>query len=107
QDCLCYMEYRGKPVKASRLFAGNEHEKQVKRIAAHFNVSPDYYKSVQYNPDCIGTLTGNQYQETSNVGNSAMVQESSFGKREPSAFATYEVAYHQLMADLMVQQVAS
>ena len=26
QDCLCYMEFNGKSVKASRLFAGYEHE---------------------------------------------------------------------------------
>src|SRR6185295_16851853 len=33
KDCLCYMDYHGKQVKASRLFAGNEHEQQVKKIA--------------------------------------------------------------------------
>src|SRR5690606_6236149 len=38
-DCLCYMQYQGKPVKASRLFAGHEHEQAVKRIAQHFNQS--------------------------------------------------------------------
>lgn len=27
-DCLCYMHYKGKPVKASRFFGGNEHEVQ-------------------------------------------------------------------------------
>ena len=37
KDCLCYMEYQGKPVKASRLFAGYEHEQQVKKLAAHLN----------------------------------------------------------------------
>ena len=36
QDCLCYLSYDGKPVKASRLFAGYEHEQQVKRLAEHF-----------------------------------------------------------------------
>jgi len=36
-DCLCYMEYRGKPVKASRLFSGYEHEKQINRVEAIIN----------------------------------------------------------------------
>src|SRR5690606_5886507 len=36
QDCLFYMTYEGAPVKASRLFAGYEHDKQTKRIADHF-----------------------------------------------------------------------
>ena len=30
QDCLCYMSYHQQPVKASRLFAGNEHETETK-----------------------------------------------------------------------------
>jgi hypothetical protein len=33
EDCLCYLSYEGKPVKASRLFAGYEHEQQVMRLA--------------------------------------------------------------------------
>ncbi len=32
QDCLCYLSYQGSPVKASRLFAGHEHEQAVKRM---------------------------------------------------------------------------
>ena len=36
QDCLCYMHFKCKAVKASRIFAGNEHEQQLKRIADHF-----------------------------------------------------------------------
>ncbi|EOR95143.1 Rhamnulokinase RhaK in alpha-proteobacteria [Arcticibacter svalbardensis MN12-7] len=33
KDCLCYISYKGNPVKASRLFAGNEHEQQTKKIS--------------------------------------------------------------------------
>ena len=32
QDCLCYLSYQGKPVKASRLFAGHEHEKAIRDL---------------------------------------------------------------------------
>lgn len=108
QDCLCYMEYRGKPIKASRLFAGYEHEQQTKRLAAHFNVAPDYYKNVTFNADLLPNLA-----QTANVaadskeGKSAMVQGSAFGARDLNSFATYEAAYHRFMADLMTQQVAS
>ena len=35
-DCLCYLQYKEKPVKAARLFAGNEHEVQTKKLASHF-----------------------------------------------------------------------
>ena len=37
KDCLCYIGFKGKPVKASRLFAGYEHEQQVQKLAMHFN----------------------------------------------------------------------
>lgn len=108
QDCLCYMEYRGKPVKASRLFAGYEHEQQTKRLAAHFNVATDYYKTVPFNAELItGKTTAGDPAIPGKQGQTAMVQESVFGKRDLDQFATYEAAYHQFMADLMVQQVAS
>jgi L-fuculokinase len=108
QDCLCYMEYRGKPIKASRLFAGYEHEQQTKRLAAHFNVAPDYYKNVTFNADLLPNLAQTAgVAADSKEGKSAMVQGSAFGARDLNSFATYEAAYHQFMADLMTQQVAS
>ena len=108
QDCLCYMEYRGKPIKASRLFAGYEHEQQTKRLAAHFNVALDYYKTVAFNADLLSSSAATAGPGSDNkAGKSAMVQESAFGARDLNSFASYEAAYHQFMADLMTQQVAS
>ncbi|GAB4492827.1 MAG: FGGY-family carbohydrate kinase [Saprospiraceae bacterium] len=49
QDCLCYLT--PSPTKASRLFAGYEHEQAVKKIAAQFGVSEDFYKKVGFNPN--------------------------------------------------------
>ncbi len=49
KDCLLYLAYKGNPVKASRLFAGYEHEEQVKRLAAHFRVDIDHYKKITFN----------------------------------------------------------
>jgi L-fuculokinase len=108
QDCLCYMEYRGKPIKASRLFAGYEHEQQTKRLAAHFNVAIDYYKKVAFNAGLLPNLAqAANSAADSKEAKSAMVQGSAFGARDLNSFATYEAAYHQFMADLMTQQVAS
>lgn len=105
QDCLSYMEYRGRPVKAARLFAGYEHEQQTKRLAAHFNVAIDYYKTVLYNPEI--NLLGDPSSISSKTGNTAMQQGSLFAARDLSAFVNYEAAYHQLMADIMKQQIDS
>ena len=107
QDCLCYMQYRGKPVKASRLFAGYEHEQQVKRLAAHFNVQADYYKNVSFDPSLLSGLSTGTGSATNSFSGTAMMKESPFGERDLSEFASYEAAYHQLMLDIMWQQVRS
>jgi sugar (pentulose or hexulose) kinase len=92
QDCLAYMQYTGKPVKASRLFAGNEHEEQIKRLATHFQKPNDYFKIVKYQAELIEKLS-NEYIP--------------FAQRDLSTFVTYEEAYHQLILDIIVQQKAS
>jgi sugar (pentulose or hexulose) kinase len=46
KDCLCYLQANGKPVKASRIFLGREHEYQAKRIAVHFGAAEDFYKII-------------------------------------------------------------
>jgi len=49
QDCLCYLT--PSPTKASRLFAGYQHEQAVKKIAAQFGVSEDFYKKTGFIPN--------------------------------------------------------
>ena len=79
QDCLCYISFKGNPVKASRLFAGYEHEQAVKKLAIQFNKSQDYYATVSYDEKLLKTTEDE----------------------------TYESAYHQLMASIIEQQVIS
>jgi sugar (pentulose or hexulose) kinase len=104
KDCLCYMEYHGRPVKASRLFAGNEHEQQSKRISEYFGKPLDHYKKVKYNSEYIVSHTNAELK--TDEGNSLM-QQSVFGSRDLSSFASYEQAYHFLLLDIMTQQQAS
>ena len=107
QDCLCYMEYRGKPIKASRLFAGHEHEQQVKRIAEHFQLQRDYYKKVDFDSTLISKLSPGNLHLKSESGQSIDLTNSGFAKKELSSFDSYEEAYHQLMVDIVNQQVHS
>ncbi len=44
-DCLCYLTYEGKPVKASRLFAGHIHDQTCSDLATHFNLSEDAFET--------------------------------------------------------------
>lgn len=100
KDCLCYMEYHGKPVKASRLFAGNEHEQQTKRIAEHFHKPLDQYKKVKYNAEFVKP-------ENTTTTDRSLMQQSAFGERDLSQFGSYDEAYHCLIQDIMAQQQAS
>ena len=47
KDCLCYLSFQGKAIKASRLFSGFEHEQELKRIASHFDKTVGKYKTVK------------------------------------------------------------
>ena len=96
QDCLCYLEYQGRPVKASRLFAGQEHELQTARLATHFGVAPDHYKQVEFDPLLAREL------ETP-----VAPSLSHFAARPLDDFSSYEKAYHQLMLDLVAAQLKS
>jgi sugar (pentulose or hexulose) kinase len=85
KDCLCYISYQGRPVKASRLFAGYEHEQGVKRLAAHFQKDPQYAATVAYDPDIVSLL------HLSDTG----------------AYDSFEQAYHRLIMDIMTRQAAA
>lgn len=56
-DCLCYLSYQRKPVKAARLFAGYTHEQETQRLAREFQKPLDYFAGVQYDPSLTGTAT--------------------------------------------------
>jgi sugar (pentulose or hexulose) kinase len=122
QDCLCYISYKGEPVKASRLFAGYEHEQQTKRLAAHFMVAEDYFTTVSYQETYLkgitsGIVSGNISGIADNPGHEPvtdgvtdkkpLMTQSVFGARDLGLFSCYEEAYHRLISDLVHQQTAS
>jgi sugar (pentulose or hexulose) kinase len=105
-DCLAYLQYQGKPVKASRIFSGNEHEQEVKRIAAWFNQSVVKYRTMPYQPEVISKLKAEQLPATP-VKDSTGLITSGFSQRDMAVFATDTEAYHQLMIDLAKLQHSS
>ena len=106
QDCLCYLSYEGKPVKASRLFAGYEHELQVKKLAAHFNKPSDYFSTVVCDAGILDKLRAAN-RKTQKLNDKVMVEASAFAQRELAGFQNYEEAYHQLIIDIISQQIKS
>lgn len=77
-DCLCYLAYNGKPVKASRLFLGHEHEKAVLVLAEKWRKAPDFYKKLPNDFQLLKTAKEN-----------------------------YAADYYSLMSDLVEKQVVS
>ena len=104
KDCLCYMEYKGSPVKASRLFAGNEHEQQTKKLSAHFNKPADFYKKIKYNAALVLQLQKKYSFDIPLKKNDGDIYSSVFKLRDLAAFTDYEEAYHCLLIDIMQQQ---
>ncbi len=102
-DCLNFFSYKEKPVKASRLLTGLEHEIQTKRLAAHFAVTEDAYKQVAYNANFIEKIR----EKTNHFNADKILKECLFKSRDISQFETYEEAYHQLIFDLVALQIAS
>src|SRR5690606_37335437 len=97
QDSLCYINYKRTPVKASRLFAGYEHEQETKRIAEHFGISSSSFKTVKYNAQEVQILKSRLPQH----------DEIKFADRDLSLFDNPVQAYHQLIIDIVRQQEKS
>lgn len=102
KDCLCYITYQGKPVKASRLFAGYEHEQQTRRLAEHFAKPKDYYTNVSFDKNTIALL-----RSSSESPPEMQPGITVFSARELNDFSSYEQAYHQLLLDILDKQIES
>jgi L-fuculokinase len=106
QDCLCYLDYLGRPVKASRLFAGYEHEEQTRRMALYFQVRDDHFSTIPFNG---GILRGLMKESGIERISSALPRDrrSPFAQGDLSVFKNYDTAYHQLMLDIVCRQFVS
>ena len=93
------------------MFAGYEHEQQVKRLSDYFQVPVEQYVNVGYNSTLIEQLREKVSQVTTenDAKGQQMIsmQGSLFNERDLSEFATYDEAYHQLMLDIISQQLIS
>jgi sugar (pentulose or hexulose) kinase len=104
-DCLNYLQYKGSPVKASRLFSGYEYEQEVKRIAAHFNQDAIKYRTMTFEPAVVAQLQNQAaLLDQSKEGE---LQKSVFEQRDLHDFKNDTEAYHQLIMDIVQQQAIS
>ena len=103
-DCLCYLQYKGTPVKASRLFAGHYHDEHVQRISAHFSQDKEKFFKLQFEKALLENIDIS-FDATQDPR--AVLKNLRFATRDLSNFRNDVEAYHQLIFDLVVQQYAS
>lgn len=103
KDFINYMRINGLPVKATRLFLGNEYKIQISKLHKYFGVSEDYHRHVKFDYDT--------YFEIINDFEYMYKWESLSTKDMPSEtkipYNKFEDAYHQLMTELVLLQLES
>lgn len=110
-DCLCYLTYQGRPVKAARIFLGHEHEVQVKLLAEHFHVDENFYKSITFNEETFNRLSGSRAEDrpfypVGMEGTGPLPANASL-ETKLQEFVDIEEAYHQLVRYLVKWQLLS
>lgn len=104
KDCLSFLSYKKKQVKASRFFAGHEHEENEKRIAEFFSKGNRYYDNVLFSEEIVEYLKAHFTQDKRSEFEPGSCR---FAERNPGDFRSYEEAYHQLMLDIVHLQILS
>lgn len=104
-DCLNYMTINGRPVKAARLFLGNEFNIQLNNLANYFNEKKDAHLQIKFSEKIFSKLNTN-YQRYFAFDSIPLEREQP-KKNNLSSFKKYEEAYHQLMMELVEMQEAA
>lgn len=103
QDCLNYLRMDGKPVKASRLFFGNEFNIQTKKMAERFDrVGQKYHHVITFDEALYQkwSLAEEPYFHLESIqypdGSIRSAAETRW-----DLFPTFEEAYHRFMIEMM------
>jgi sugar (pentulose or hexulose) kinase len=103
-DCLNYMQIDGKPVRAARLFLGNEYRIQVERLCTEFCKPYGYHRDVRFDSQIYQSLLPDKQPQFK--WESLPVPYGHLPAK-PVAFPNFETAFHRLMMELMELQTAS
>jgi L-fuculokinase len=111
RDCLHYINYKNKPVRASRIYLGKEHFYQNNRISKYFRKDEDYFKNVKFNPEIIKKVVqeNNRYKKfyPEMMEGTGPFPEKFLQRADLKLFDNFEEAYHQMVLDLAFMQVQS
>ncbi len=108
KDCLAYLSPDGKPVKAARLFLGNEHDHYSKKIATYFDKNAQYHTIVQFNKAIVQRLLQENNRRKKFLPETIELSKYFYFTKHKavdlSLFGSFEEAYHQLNIDLVAMQ---
>jgi sugar (pentulose or hexulose) kinase len=103
-DCLCYLTTEGKPVKASRIFLGKEHEFQSARIEKHFEKNKGYCNDIKFDDEEIRNLLIENRSERRLIPvcmeGTGPYPAKTLKEWNLEQFSSCEEAYLQLLTDL-------
>jgi sugar (pentulose or hexulose) kinase len=99
QDCLCYLTWEGRQVKASRLFAGHHLHLQQMRINKHFSLPAEHPVDVRLDIPLLNSLM--------EKGLPLSAEEMIMKDWDLSCFSSYEEAYFSVMIALVELQARS
>lgn len=102
-DCLNFMRIDGKPVKAARLFLGNEYKRQAEMLCRHFQKPYGAHKVVSFDPEFYHKwkAPNERYFRLESI----QLVEDQPAATNYAAFGTFEEAFHRLMIELVDLQV--
>ena len=101
KDALNYMRINGKPVKATRMFLGNEYKVQVAKLDTQFGVDDDYHRKVKFDYDIYFEIM----QDFEHCFKWESITDKDMPSKTSISYDKYEHAYHQLMIELVLLQI--
>ena len=103
KDCLQFMQIDGKPLKAARLFLGKEHEIQTNLLDQYFEKPSGYFKTISFDFELYKFVS----EDAAGLFKFEQLRGDYPVRTDLSIFASYEEAYHRLVFELVLQQIAS
>lgn len=105
RDCLNYLRVDGLPVRAARLFLGNEYKIWATRLAQYFKQAYEKHRYVQPDPEIFQQLKRLRQPVFRWESLAKGLPDSPGSATDLSIFTSYEEAYHQLIRELVDRQV--
>lgn len=107
-DCLNFLRVDGMPVRAARLFLGNEYKIWARELASYYGRLYETHRSVAFDPAIhhqLQSITNPVFQWKSMKHPGETISATTTAPLKQ--FTTYEMAYHQLMRELTQAQCQS